>query len=74
MSIVTNPIEVKMPKDFPVEQVLHLACAAQRANKTYLKSPESVYDDEGKFLFIKHDNKSLIKFALGTFKSDNMAP
>lgn len=63
-----------MAKDFSVEQVLHLACAAQRANKTYLKNPESVYDSEGKFLFIRHDNKSLIKFALGTFKTDNMAP
>lgn len=63
-----------MSQTFPTQRVLELACAAQRTNKEYLKESESVFDSEGKFLFIKHDNKSLVKFALGAFKSDNVAP
>lgn len=74
MSIVTYREEVEMPAEFAVQRVLELACAAQRANKDYIKDAQSVYGDNGQFLFIKHDNKTLIKFALGLFKSDNQAP
>jgi hypothetical protein len=51
-------------KEFPLQQVLELACAAQRANNAYVKEVESVFDVEGKFLFMKHPNKSLVKKAL----------
>lgn len=53
-----------MSKEFPLQQVLELACAAQRVNKEYLKEVESVFDSEGKFMFMKHPNKVLIKKAL----------
>ena len=53
-----------MSKEFPLQQVLELACAAQRANNAYVKEVESVFDVEGKFLFMKHPNKSLVKKAL----------
>jgi hypothetical protein len=73
MSIVTYREEVEMPAEFAVQQVLELACAAQRTNKDYLKESQSVYADDGQFLFLKFDNKSLIKFALGLFKSEHQA-
>lgn len=59
---------------YSTQRILELSCAAQRANKGYLKESESVFDNAGKFLFIKHDNKSLVKFAIGAFKSENLAP
>ena len=34
-----------MLKEFPLQEVLELACAAQRFNKDYLKTTESVFDD-----------------------------
>jgi hypothetical protein len=54
-----------MSKEFLVQRILELACAAQRTNQEYLKELESVYDSDGKFLFIKHSNKALIRWALG---------
>lgn len=54
-----------MNQTFPTRRVLELACAAQRTNKEYLKESQSVFDNEGKFLFIKHTNKALIRWALG---------
>ena len=56
---------------YPVQKVLELACSAQRTNQAYLKQAEYKYDDEGKFLFVKHDNKSLIRHALGIDKYSN---
>lgn len=54
-----------MSANYPTQRVLELACAAQRVNKEYTKEPVSIYDKEGKFLFVKHSNKSLIRWALG---------
>jgi hypothetical protein len=51
-------------KEFPTQQVLELACAAQRINRVYLKESESVYADDGAFLFTKHTNKMLMLFTL----------
>jgi hypothetical protein len=51
-------------KEFPLQEVLELACAAQRVNKAYIKEVESVFDIEGKFLFMKHANKALVRKAL----------
>lgn len=57
-----------MAQNFSTQRVLELACAAQRTNKDYIKEPQSVYDNEGKFLFVKHSNKNLIRWALGIDK------
>ena len=63
-----------MSKEFPLQQVLELACAAQRVNKEYLKEVESVFDSEGKFMYMKHANKVLVKKALKLADSTNTAP
>jgi hypothetical protein len=47
-------------KEFPTQQVLELACAAQRINGTYLKESENIYADDGVFLFTKKTNKMLM--------------
>jgi hypothetical protein len=59
---------------YPVQKVLELACAAQRTNKAYIKTAEYVYSDDGsnKFMFVKHENKALIKHALGIDKYSNV--
>jgi hypothetical protein len=51
-------------KEFPTTQVLELACAAQRLNKAYIKDPEAVYDSNGKYMYLKHTNRSLIESTL----------
>jgi hypothetical protein len=67
--ILTNENgKFEVANEFPVQKVLELACAAQRTNQAYLKQAEYKYDEEGKFLFVKHDNKSLIRHALGIDK------
>lgn len=63
-----------MSETFSTQRVLELACAAQRVNKEYLKEPQSIFDNEGKFLFVKHTNKSLIRWALGIDKYAGQAP
>jgi len=50
---------------YSVQRILELSCAAQRTNKSYIKESENVFDSEGKFLFVKHTNKELVKWALG---------
>jgi hypothetical protein len=57
-------------KEFPLQEVLELACAAQRVNKAYIKEVESVFDTEGKFLFMKHSNKALVRKALKLAESN----
>lgn len=59
---------------FPTQRVLELACAAQRTNKEYLKESQSVVDSEGKFLFIRHPNKVLVRWALGIDRANGLAP
>jgi hypothetical protein len=61
----------QVPTMYPVQKVLELACAAQRTNQSYIKTAEYQYDNEGKFLFVKHDNKALIKHSLGIDKYSN---
>ena len=63
-----------MSKEFPLQQVLELACAAQRFNQEYLKEVESVFDSEGKFMYMKHSNKVLVRKALKLNEPTNMAP
>ena len=47
-------------KEFPTQQVLELACAAQRINGTYLKESENVWAEDGVFMYSKKTNKMLM--------------
>lgn len=55
----------KVAKEYSVQTVLELACAAQRTYGDYLKEAQTVFDNEGKFICLKHSNKDLVKYALG---------
>jgi len=54
------------PKEFPTQQVLELACAAQRTNGAYLKDQESVYADDGVLMYTKQPNRILMILTLDT--------
>jgi hypothetical protein len=47
-------------KEFPTQQVLELACAAQRINGAYIKEAENVWADDGVFMYSKKTNKMLM--------------
>ena len=47
-------------KEFPTQQVLELACAAQRVNGEYLKEAEGVYSSDGVYMYTKQTNKMLM--------------
>lgn len=47
-------------KEFPTQQVLELACAAQRVNGAYIKEGENVYAEDGVFMYSKKTNKILM--------------
>jgi len=47
-------------KEFPLQQVLELACAAQRVNGSYLKEIQAVYADDGIYMGSKQTNKMLM--------------
>lgn len=51
-------------KTYPTDQVLTLACAAQRLNKDYIKHSEPVYSQDGKLMAYKWDNKILMTVTL----------
>jgi hypothetical protein len=51
-------------KEFPTQQVLELACAAQRINGAYLKEEEAVHADQGNILYFKISNKALMRYTL----------
>jgi len=51
-------------KEFPTQQVLELACAAQRINGAYVKDIEPVYADDGVFMYNKQSNKTLMLYTL----------
>lgn len=53
-----------MSKEFPTQQVIELACAAQRINGTYQKEPEAVYTQEGNYMFTKQTNKMMMLVTL----------
>ena len=57
-------MEPEMSTNFQVQQVLELACAAQRVNGAYLKEAEWVYDSEEKPVFQKQTNKILMLVTL----------
>jgi len=47
-------------KEFPTQQVLELACAAQRINGAYIKEDAPVYSEDGVFMYSKKANKMLM--------------
>jgi hypothetical protein len=47
-------------KEFLTQQVLELACAAQRVNGAYIKDPEAVYAEDGVYMYTKQTNKMLM--------------
>ena len=47
-------------KEFPTQQVLELACAAQRINGSYIKEAENVWAEDGVFMYSKKSNKMLM--------------
>lgn len=57
--------------EYSTQKVLELACAAYRIYGAYIKDAEYKYDSEGKFLFVKHANKDLVKCSLGILKFSN---
>jgi hypothetical protein len=44
-------------REFPTQQVLELACAAQRINGAYIKEDAPVYSEDGAFMYLKLTNK-----------------
>jgi hypothetical protein len=47
-------------KEFSTQQVLELACAAQRVNGAYIKEAEGVYTTDGVYMYSKQMNKILM--------------
>jgi hypothetical protein len=43
--------------NFPSQQVLELACAAQRVNGSYIKEPEGVFSSDGVYMYTQQTNK-----------------
>ena len=56
------------PKEYPVQQVLELACAAQRINGDYLKSPHPIYTADGVYVGLKVTNRELVELTLDATK------
>lgn len=54
--------------EYPLQQVLELACAAQRANNDYVKMTEPVYSNDNKLMSYKWDNKLLMLTTLDPTK------
>jgi len=44
-------------KEFSTQQVLELACAAQRVNGSYIKESEAVWAEDGVYMYTKQTNK-----------------
>lgn len=51
-------------KSFPTQQVLELACAAQRINGSYVKEQEHIFADDGVLMYTKQPNKILMLVTL----------
>lgn len=44
-------------REFPTQQVLELACAAQRVHGAYIKESQAVYTDDNVYVYSKQPNK-----------------
>jgi hypothetical protein len=61
-------------KEFSTQQVLELACAAQRINNGYLKESDPVYAVDGQWVYNRQSNKMLMLCTLDpAFWKDNPA-
>ena len=47
-------------KEFPTQQVLELACAAQRINGAYIKESNTVFADDGVAVYTQQTNKMMM--------------
>ena len=47
-------------KEFPTQQVLELACAAQRINGNYIKESVNVFADDNAYMYTSHTNKMMM--------------
>ena len=47
-------------KEFSTQQVLELACAAQRVNGAYFKEAQAVYSDDNVYMYSKQTNKLMM--------------
>jgi hypothetical protein len=61
-------------KEFPLQTLLELACAAQRLNKEYVKQVEVVTSSDNVVMGYKHSNKTLMLVALGEDKTTYSDP
>lgn len=59
---------------YPLQQVLELACAAQRINKEYIKTLEAIYSDDYKVMSYKQANRTLMAATLGEDKATYSDP
>lgn len=74
MTIVNNN-GADTVKEINTQEVLELACAAQRWNKDYLKEMTAVYEDDGSVRFWQQPNKTHILYSLGLFNiQDGLDP
>lgn len=66
------------PSNYPLQQVLELACAAQRVNQDYIKNLEAIYADDSKIMSYKQANRTLMLATLGedkaTYSDPKMCP
>ncbi len=60
--------------NYPVQQMLELACAAQRYNNDYCKSNEVMYSNDGKVMGYKYSNKMLMLFTLDPSRRSDTNP
>lgn len=67
MRIVIENGAATVVKEFDTQEVLELACAAQRWNKGYLKTMEAVYEDNMELRFWKQPNKIHMLYTLGQY-------
>ncbi len=67
MRIVIENGATTVVKEFDTQEVLELACAAQRWNKGYLKTMEAVYGDNMELRFWKQPNKIHMLYSLGNY-------
>ncbi len=73
ISTFNQTMEQDMPapeKEFSVQTVLELSCAAYRHNKDYIKTTEPIYTDDYKVVGYKHTNKVLMLTVLGEDKTN----
>lgn len=51
-------------KEYPTQQVLELACAAQRVNESYIKEVNTVFAEDGVAMYTQYSNKMLMMYTL----------